>query len=805
MKNYLFAFALCFCSFAYAAPISRIQAFKLATAYLSSTGSNIRLQKTEHHPMKRKVGDNTSYDAYYVFNIEGNKGFVIASGDDSTVPILGYSEVGTFDEEHIPDNMRAWLDEYERQIAFIQNHPSIIIKNINSVNRSEVAPLLTTHWGQYEPYNDECSIELSTDTIQAVTGCVATAMAQIMNYYKYPSATIAEIPSYEIRYRRENKIDTIHFPVIPANSKIDWAYMLDDYSNGYTERQAKAVADLMHYCGLSVEMIYSTYGSGASSGKVQTALKKFFGYGPSTRYVEREDYTSNEWDELIYGEVSNKRPVYYAGKESEESSGHAFVIDGYKNGYYHVNWGWEGDYDGYYILSVLNPYEEYLDEDDDAGGYSFNQHATLITIENDEYHENITLTTTDAKLTKGKTFTRQSSQDSFDDVGFEFSFKSTLADTYDIDINFAVYEGNSIKSLMRGTTTLINYGAGNHTTFSFSGSFFYWLTGIYQIVMVSKKSGDDTWNVNHKSDIHCITAEITETTLKLSETAIKPIDENLLERYDNLLAEAKDALEQAKGKDTHIELIPDVSHLSSPYTEASEGSLAALLDKNTNTFWHSVWRNGPVEGGLHYLQVNIVNSADMDQIYASFTRRPTSRDHVTNMSVFGTNNPNATKNDCEELLTYDCPYTSYLETIASPTFNAKGYRYLRFYANTTTDNRGYWHISEFQLYGIPYSYSTAALNLMDEDERLQDVINSQRGLLRFEINEDVYNELKEAYEAFIARLTELVDNIKETHPDETGEAYDLQGRKLPAPQNGLNIIRMSDGTMRKVLRKQSRR
>ena len=275
------------------------------------------------------------------------------------------------------------------------------------------------------------------------------------------------------------------------------------------------------------------------------------------------------------------------------------------------------------------------------------------------------------------------------------------------------------------------------------------------------------------------------------------VDEALLERYFNLLADAKAALAEMQPSSS-VELIQSVSQLSSPYTESAEGSLAALLDGNTNTFWHSNWRNGSVEGGIHYLQVDLINSTDMD-VYATFTRRPTSSDHVTNMSVYGTNNPNAGKTACEELLTFDCPYTSNTEAITSPTFNTKGYRYLRFYANATTSNRGYWHISEFQLYSIP---SNSLTYYMDgEDKNLQAVIDAQKGLARYQIGEAEYNALKAAYDAFMAKLAEVIDGIEDQKDtNDLEEAwFALDGKKLAKPQKGLNIIRYSNGSSRKVL------
>ena len=276
-----------------------------------------------------------------------------------------------------------------------------------------------------------------------------------------------------------------------------------------------------------------------------------------------------------------------------------------------------------------------------------------------------------------------------------------------------------------------------------------------------------------------------------------PVDEALLAQYEKLLADAVAALADAKGTPTG--LINNVSQLSSPYSDPYQGSLANLLDGNTSTFWHSTWRGGEVAGGLHYLQADLISPVETD-VYTTFTRRQTSRDHVTNMSVYGTNNPDAEKSACEELLTFDCPFGSDTETITSPTFSNKGYRYLRFYANTTTSNRGYWHISEFQVYGVLSGSSEIDFSLMDEDDNLESVIQEQSGLSRFQISQDRYNELKAAYDAFLAKLKG--DGIVDAKTSENATEvvrYDVQGQMIAKPQRGINIIRYSDGTTRKVM------
>ncbi|MBR1788836.1 MAG: leucine-rich repeat protein [Bacteroidaceae bacterium] len=240
-----------------------------------------------------------------------------------------------------------------------------------------------------------------------------------------------------------------------------------------------------------------------------------------------------------------------------------------------------------------------------------------------------------------------------------------------------------------------------------------------------------------------------------------------LARYDSLMAEVQASLEEVRGVQ-YTAVIQNANQLSSPYTESSEGSLAALIDDNTSTYWHSKWSGGSVAGGIHYLQVDIVETADMD-LYATFTRRPTMNDHVTNMSVFGTNEPDADKEGCEELLVWNTPYGSNTETLTSAVFSNSGYRYLRFYANTTTSSRGYWHISELQVYKKTVASDALIHYMQDEADNLHAVIGRQTALARNDIGMDEYNELKEAYDKFMVKYRILTGAM---YALQDGDVYD---------------------------------
>ncbi len=264
---------------------------------------------------------------------------------------------------------------------------------------------------------------------------------------------------------------------------------------------------------------------------------------------------------------------------------------------------------------------------------------------------------------------------------------------------------------------------------------------------------------------------VSEEEAQAVINAYAPIKDRevMLQRYDSIFTEAKEKLEIAIDRQ-HIDLIKAAEQLSSPYTEASEGNIANLLDGNNSTFWHSQWSDGQghgitVENGLHYLQADLIQPVDND-VYVTFSRRNgAANDHITQMGIYGTNNPDAEKDGCEELLTWDTPFTNNTESFKSTPFSTKGYRYLRFYEIATTNNRGYWHISEIQI-AYDVDNENAQFNHMDDlGPILQNVIATQEGLERDDITINEYNALKEALDNFLEVFvdpTELRQVLKDT-------------------------------------------
>lgn len=329
---------------------------------------------------------NPSQAAVYVFSAPGDKGYLVSPADDRFPALLGYSDTGRIDADNIPPQMQWWLSEYAREMDYaIRNGlaasqpENAIILGSNPVcapteaTRTPIAPLLQTKYNQSEPYNNQCPIINYSDGSQwgrAVTGCVATAMAQVMRYWKYP-ATGQGSHSYLCEPNGgQSFTESMDFSTVT----FDWDNMLLEYISGnYTSTQADAVARLMHACGVSVNMSYTPVESGAQSALVGNALRNYFKYDSSLSYVARGLFSNAEWEQFIYNELAASRPVQVNGRGS--GGGHAFVCDGYQGDhYFHFNWGWGGSSDGYFMFSALNPGS--LGIGGGSGGFNYDQSAT---------------------------------------------------------------------------------------------------------------------------------------------------------------------------------------------------------------------------------------------------------------------------------------------------------------------------------------------------------------------------------------------------------------------------------------------
>ena len=295
---------------------------------------------------------------YYAFNIAGG-GFIIIAGDDRASEVLGYSDKGHLDFNNLPDNFKALMRSYQEEIEYLQSHPDLKASPImRASDGTGVAPLIKTTWGQEMPYDLQCPVYQGE---YCVVGCVATAMAQVMYYWRYP-ASCGSIGSYYC-YSIGQTIPSLP-PASFDYNKMLLSYCHWDWDNSqlvqdeYTDEQAQEVAKLSRYCGQAVDMDYSPEGSGAYTFN-QLAAMKSFGYNSNARDEMRSgwwstNYTTEQWEAMLKEELDKQQPILYSASDPA-AGGHAFICDGYNaEGLFHFNFGWYGTCDGWYVSTALN-------------------------------------------------------------------------------------------------------------------------------------------------------------------------------------------------------------------------------------------------------------------------------------------------------------------------------------------------------------------------------------------------------------------------------------------------------------------
>lgn len=347
---------------AMAATVNRQQARQQAAQFLQQRGAQLGSDPTTVNGRRVQAADQS----LYVFNAEGGRGFVVVSGDDRTDAILGYTLEGSYDDASVPPALEEWLDQMQAEIKALGDETAAARADAQSPRPTmsihpAIAPLIPTTWNQGNTNNTQ-----NTDGIYNIrlpkigerypcTGCVATAGAQIMYYYRWPQGPTAEVPGYTLD------------PPSAANTKsalpstqFQWNLMKTVYSSADANTDAaKAVAELMLYAGYAAQMRYGVDGSSANQMTLCRGMAEYFGYDPYTlETIKRSEYSIAAWDEAMYNEIAHGRPIIYDGASAANGSGgHAFLLDGYDGeGLYHFNWGWGGGYNGYFKLSATNPY-----------------------------------------------------------------------------------------------------------------------------------------------------------------------------------------------------------------------------------------------------------------------------------------------------------------------------------------------------------------------------------------------------------------------------------------------------------------
>lgn len=348
---------------------SESEAIQIAQKFFGKKGLTPKLSVVSHQKVEAQVRKKVAAarkapaksQSFYVVNDEANNQFVIVSADERMYQILGYSDNGTFKEDKVPDGLLFLLDSYDNELSLIQNCTSNQ-KSKRTEKKDPILPIIQSKWGQDNPYNLDCpTITYKGEKIQPASGCVATAMAQAMNLYKYPQNAKGEDVFYW-----QDSLKTFHSYKF-NNVNFNWNNITNSYDNNSTEAQRTEVAKLMHACGASVFMQYWT-SSSANPGDIPYAMIHNFGYNPNMQYIVKDYYSSEEWNTLIEDELKAGRPILYGGRgstvvlgEDIGESGHEFILDGMdEDGLFHFNFGWEGECDGYFSVDAINPVQYFL-------------------------------------------------------------------------------------------------------------------------------------------------------------------------------------------------------------------------------------------------------------------------------------------------------------------------------------------------------------------------------------------------------------------------------------------------------------
>ena len=364
MKKFFLGFLTLMLSAAlFAAPRTLEQAAEIAARFANSQPQmscmhKAPLKATDMRLAHKVAKPDSAEPALYVFNQQEN-GFVIVSADDNAVTILGYSDENSFDENNIPSNVQYWLNYYAERIAVAQPAAQGIRKAKKATNAA-IAPLMSSKWNQGEPYNNLCPMD-KADNTRCYTGCVATAAAQIMYYYRWPEHGQGSRTYSWTNEAGGSGTESVNF----ADATYDWANMKNKHYSSDTQAQKTAIATLMYHVGVSCKMQYggdAANGSGAYTSDMRTALVQNFKYKNTATLVNNQ--SASQMANVFRTELAAGRPILMGGATSQ-NEGHEFVCDGVDaDGYFHINWGWGGSSDGYFSLSALDP------DNQGAGGAS---------------------------------------------------------------------------------------------------------------------------------------------------------------------------------------------------------------------------------------------------------------------------------------------------------------------------------------------------------------------------------------------------------------------------------------------------
>lgn len=518
MKRALFLMIGCLVGLVMIAnPITKEEAQQKAVQFLSKKQSN-RALAPRLKPVSLQEVSGLNSERLYAFNVGQKNGFVVMSADDCTGElILGYADKGELSMETMPDNMRAWLKGYDDEIKWMQEHGvtnEVAASRANSPSaaRTPISPLLTSRWNQAEPYNTYCPIYSKA---KCVTGCVATATAQVLYYYGKKrgesTTTLKAIPGYTTA-THSLAVDE------KAVRTFDWSKMSDIYPSNAEANEE--VARLMEYVGAGLKMNYRLANVGGSLAyhmDIPYVLTEYFGYDKSARYVTRSDYSYSDWISMMYEMLSKGNPVLYGGQST--GGGHSFVLDGYaEEDYFHVNWGWGGDSDGHFKLSVLYSEKQGIGGSTSQDGYSSGQEAIIdVNPVSSGVDTSMRMTVTKAYY-DDRVCKRSSSNENFTNVKLFWNIYNYTGATAGFDFGWGLYRGDQfLKVLYHGYHEALPNRSGfiNGVVIEVGADL---SDGEYLLKPISRKIGTDTWYPDFGSEIYYITATISGNTLTLARS-----------------------------------------------------------------------------------------------------------------------------------------------------------------------------------------------------------------------------------------------------------------------------------------------
>lgn len=364
---------------AFAAPVLTAETLTPAQAKARVEKAGARFKSNNTRPEITRLAytglaevDAQETPMVYVFAETDNTGFYVTPADDRFPVILGFSDEA-IDKDNLPPAFVYWMDFYSRQMSWaiengVADRAAASLYGLGDLGdlqdetdtRDEIPVIVKTRWNQGIPYNNMTPKVSGTSTY---TGCVATAMSQAMKANEHPATGVGTYT-----YSWNNKRLSFNY----GETTFDWDNMTNTYGNASTATECEAVATLMYAAGVSVDMSYGTAASGAVSARIPGGLVRNFGYNPGVTYYQRDYFSEEEWDEMVYAELSAGRAIIYDGG-TKNNEGHSFICDGFKGGLYHINWGWGGASDGYFRLSALDPDSQGIGGASSGNGFDYDQ------------------------------------------------------------------------------------------------------------------------------------------------------------------------------------------------------------------------------------------------------------------------------------------------------------------------------------------------------------------------------------------------------------------------------------------------